>query len=235
MLSEEELKEKYIQIMLNRINDEKSYDKKEAKTIQQQIEECQAKLELIEKLQSIMNYRDIFSSVVDEETISKEYEQKRNMMLQIYNEGSFSRKIASRMRYAEERGKGSIASFFASIFNGKNIDREIKIKQDERIRQEITNKYVESINIKVHELQKSPISKVMMDSFLLEMEVLVEKTENNTPIFESVRKQVDDTKKAIDSSKAKAEELINNIRISIAKVLYIAQLTDYISGDDLKD
>ena len=235
MLSEEELKEKYIQIMLNRINDEKSYDKKEAKTIQQQIEECQAKLELMERLQSIMNYRDIFSSVVDEETISKEYEQKRNMMLQIYNEGSFSRKIASRMRYAEERGKGSIASFFASIFNGKNIDREIKIKQDERIRQEITNKYVESINIKVHELQKSPISKVMMDSFLLEMEVLVEKTENNTPIFESVRKQVDDTKKAIDSSKAKAEELINNIRISIAKVLYIAQLTDYISGDDLKD
>ena len=235
MLSEEELKEKYIQIMLNRINDEKSYDKKEAKTIQQQIEECQAKLELMERLQSIMNYRDIFSSVVDEETISKEYEQKRNMMLQIYNEGSLSRKIASRMRYAEERGKGSIASFFASIFNGKNIDREIKIKQDERIRQEITNKYVESINIKVHELQKSPISKVMMDSFLLEMEVLVEKTENNTPIFESVRKQVDDTKKAIDSSKAKAEELINNIRISIAKVLYIAQLTDYISGDDLKD
>ncbi len=235
MLSEEELKEKYIQIMLNRINDEKSYDKKEAKTIQQQIEECQAKLELMERLQSIMNYRDIFSSVVDEETISKEYEQKRNMMLQIYNEGSFSKKIASRMRYAEERGKGSIASFFASIFNGKNIDREIKIKQDERIRQEITNKYVESINIKVHELQKSPISKVMMDSFLLEMEVLVEKTENNTPIFESVRKQVDDTKKAIDSSKAKAEELINNIRISIAKVLYIAQLTDYISGDDLKD
>jgi phage-related tail protein len=74
-----------------------------------------------------------------------------------------------------------------------------------------------------------------MDSFLLEMEVLVEKTENNTPIFESVRKQVDDTKKAIDSSKAKAEELINNIRISIAKVLYIAQLTDYISVDDLKD
>ena len=105
------------------------------------------------------------------------------MMLQIYNEGSFSKKIASRMRYAEERGKGSIASFFASIFNGKNIDREIKIKQDERIRQEITNKYVESINIKVHELQKSPISKVMMDSFLLEMEVLVEKTENNTPIL----------------------------------------------------
>ena len=81
------------------------------------------------------------------------------MMLQIYNEGSLSRKIASRMRYAEERGKGSIASFFASIFNGKNIDRDIKIKQDERIRQEITNKYVESINIKVHELQKSPISK----------------------------------------------------------------------------
>ena len=157
------------------------------------------------------------------------------MMLQIYNEGSLSRKIASRMRYAEERGKGSIASFFASIFNGKNIDREIKIKQDERIRQEITNKYVESINIKVHELQKSPISKVMMDSFLLEMEVLVEKTENNTPIFESVRKQVDDTKKAIDSSKAKAEELINNIRISIAKVLYLAQLTDYINGDNLKD
>lgn len=235
MLSEEELKEKYIQIMLNRINDEKSYDKKEAKTIQQQIEECQAKLELMERLQSIMNYRDIFSSVVDEETISKEYEQKRNMMLQIYNEGSLSRKIASRMRYAEERGKGSIASFFASIFNGKNIDREIKIKQDERIRQEITNKYVESINIKVHELQKSPISKVMMDSFLLEMEVLVEKTENNTPIFESVRKQVDDTKKAIDSSKAKAEELINNIRISIAKVLYLAQLTDYINGDNLKD
>ena len=235
MLSEEELKEKYIQIMLNRINDEKSYNKKEAKTIQQQIEECQAKLELMERLQSIMNYRDIFSSVVDEETISKEYEQKRNMMLQIYNEGSFSRKIASRMRYAEERGKGSIASFFASIFNGKNIDREIKIKQDERIRQEITNKYVESINIKVHELQKSPISKVMMDSFLLEMEVLVEKTENNTPIFESVRKQVDDTKKAIDSSKAKAEELINNIRISIAKVLYLAQLTDYINGDNLKD
>ena len=71
MLSEEELKEKYIQIMLNRINDEKSYDKKEAKTIQQQIEECQAKLELMERLQSIMNYRDIFSSVVDEETISK--------------------------------------------------------------------------------------------------------------------------------------------------------------------
>lgn len=235
MLSEEELKEKYIQIMLNRINDEKSYDKKEAKTIQQQIEECQAKLELMERLQSIMNYRDIFSSVVDEETISKEYEQKRNMMLLIYNEGSFSRKIASRMRYAEERGKGSIASFFASIFNGKNIDREIKIKQDERIRQEITNKYVESINIKVHELQKSPISKAMMDSFLLEMEVLVEKTENNTPIFESVRKQVDDTKKAIDSSKAKAEELINNIRISIAKVLYLAQLTDYINGDNLKD
>ncbi len=235
MLSEEELKEKYIQIMLNRINDEKSYDKKEARTIQQQIEECQAKLELMERLQSIMNYRDIFSSVVDEETISKEYEQKRNMMLQIYNEGSLSRKIASRMRYAEERGKGSIASFFASIFNGKNIDREIKIKQDERIRQEITNKYVESINIKVHELQKSPISKVMMDSFLLEMEVLVEKTENNTPIFESVRKQVDDTKKAIDSSKAKAEELINNIRISIAKVLYLAQLTDYINGDNLKD
>ena len=235
MLSEEELKEKYIQIMLNRINDEKSYDKKEAKTIQQQIEECQAKLELMERLQSIMNYRDIFSSVVDEETISKEYEQKRNMMLQIYNEGSLSRKIASRMRYAEERGKGSIASFFASIFNGKNIDREIKIKQNERIRQEITNKYVESINIKVHELQKSPISKVMMDSFLLEMEVLVEKTENNTPIFESVRKQVDDTKKAIDSSKAKAEELINNIRISIAKVLYLAQLTDYINGDNLKD
>lgn len=235
MLSEEELKEKYIQIMLNRINNEKSYDKKEAKTIQQQIEECQAKLELMERLQSIMNYRDIFSSVVDEETISKEYEQKRNMMLQIYNEGSLSRKIASRMRYAEERGKGSIASFFASIFNGKNIDREIKIKQDERIRQEITNKYVESINIKVHELQKSPISKVMMDSFLLEMEVLVEKTENNTPIFESVRKQVDDTKKAIDSSKAKAEELINNIRISIAKVLYLAQLTDYINGDNLKD
>ena len=235
MLSEEELKEKYIQIMLNRINDEKSYDKKEAKTIQQQIEECQAKLELMERLQSIMNYRDIFSSVVDEETISKEYEQKRNMMLQIYNEGSLSRKIASRMRYAEERGKGSIASFFASIFNGKNIDREIKIKQDERIRQEMTNKYVESINIKVHELQKSPISKVMMDSFLLEMEVLVEKTENNTPIFESVRKQVDDTKKAIDSSKAKAEELINNIRISIAKVLYLAQLTDYINGDNLKD
>ena len=235
MLSEEELKEKYIQIMLNRINDEKSYDKKEAKTIQQQIEECQAKLELMERLQSIMNYRDIFSSVVDEETISKEYEQKRNMMLQIYNEGSLSRKIASRMRYAEERGKGSIASFFASIFNGKNIDREIKIKQDERIRQEITNKYVESINIKVHELQKSPISKVMIDSFLLEIEVLVEKTENNTPIFESVRKQVDDTKKAIDSSKAKAEELINNIRISIAKVLYLAQLTDYINGDNLKD
>ena len=235
MLSEEELKEKYIQIMLNRINGEKSYDKKEAKTIQQQIEECQAKLELMEKLQSIMNYRDIFSSVVDEETISKEYEQKRNMMLQIYNEGSFSRKIASRMRYAEERGKGSIASFFASIFNGKNIDREIKIKQDERIRQEITNKYVESINIKVHELQKSPISKPMMDSFLLEMEVLVEKTENNTPIFESVRMQVDETKKSIDSSKAKAEELINNIRISIAKVLYLAQLTDYINGDDLKD
>ena len=235
MLSEEELKEKYIQIMLNRINNEKSYDKKEAKTIQQQIEECQAKLELMERLQSIMNYRDIFSSVVDEETISKEYEQKRNMMLQIYNEGSLSRKIASRMRYAEERGKGSIASFFASIFNGKNIDREIKIKQDERIRQEITNKYVESINIKVHELQKSPISKVMMDSFLLEMEVLVEKTENNTPIFESVRKQVDDTKKAIDSSKAKAEELINNIRISIANVLYLAQLTDYINGDNLKD
>lgn len=235
MLSEEELKEKYIQIMLNRINDEKSYDKKEAKTIQQQIEECQAKLELMERLQSIMNYRDIFSSVVDEETISKEYEQKRNMMLQIYNEGSLSRKIASRMRYAEERGKGSIASFFASIFNGKNIDREIKIKQDERIRQEITNKYVESINIKVHELQKSPISKVMMDSFLLEMEVLVEKTENNTPIFESVRKQVEETKNSIDSNKAKAEELINNIRISIAKVLYIAQLTDYISGDDLKD
>ena len=235
MLSEEELKEKYIQIMLNRINDEKSYDKKEAKTIQQQIEECQAKLELMERLQSIMNYRDIFSSVVDEETISKEYEQKRNMMLQIYNEGSLSRKIASRMRYAEERGKGSIASFFASIFNGKNIDCEIKIKQNERIRQEITNKYVESINIKVHELQKSPISKVMMDSFLLEMEVLVEKTENNTPIFESVRKQVDDTKKAIDSSKAKAEELINNIRISIAKVLYLAQLTDYINGDNLKD
>ena len=235
MLSEEELKEKYIQIMLNRINNEKSYDKKEAKTIQQQIEECQAKLELMERLQSIMNYRDIFSSVVDEETISKEYEQKRNMMLQIYNEGSLSRKIASRMRYAEERGKGSIASFFASIFNGKNIDCEIKIKQNERIRQEITNKYVESINIKVHELQKSPISKVMMDSFLLEMEVLVEKTENNTPIFESVRKQVDDTKKAIDSSKAKAEELINNIRISIAKVLYLAQLTDYINGDNLKD
>lgn len=235
MLSEEELKEKYIQIMLNRINGEKSYDKKEAKTIQQQIEECQAKLELMEKLQSIMNYRDIFSSVVDEETISKEYEQKRNMMLQIYNEGRFSRKIASRMRYAEERGKGSIASFFASIFNGKNIDREIKIKQDERIRQEITNKYVESINIKVHELQKSPISKPMMDSFLLEMEVLVEKNENNTPIFESVRMQVDETKKSIDSSKAKAEELINNIRISIAKVLYLAQLTDYINGDDLKD
>ena len=235
MLSEEELKEKYIQIMLNRINDEKSYDKKEAKTIQQQIEECQAKLELMERLQSIMNYRDIFSSVVDEETISKEYEQKRNMMLQIYNEGSLSRKIASRMRYAEERGKGSIASFFASIFNGKNIDREIKIKQDERIRQEITNKYVESINIKVHELQKSPISKPMMDSFLLEMEVLVEKTENNTPIFESVRMQVDETKKSIDSSKAKAEELINNIRISIAKVLYLAQLTDYINGDNLKD
>ena len=105
----------------------------------------------------------------------------------------------------------------------------------ERIRQEITNKYVESINIKVHELQKSPITKSMMDSFLLEMEVLVEKTENNTPIFESVRKQVEETKNSIDSSKAKAEELINNIRISIAKVLYIAQLTDYISGDDLKD
>ena len=235
MLSEEELKEKYIQIMLNRINGEKSYDKKEAKTIQQQIEECQAKLELMEKLQIVMNYRDVFSSLVDEDTISREYAQKRNMMLQIYNEGSFSKKIASRMRYAEERGKGSIASFFASIFKGKMIDREIKIKQDERIRQEITNKYVESINIKVHELQKSPITKSMMDSFLLEMEVLVEKTENNTPIFESVRKQVEETKNSIDSSKAKAEELINNIRISIAKVLYIAQLTDYISGDDLKD
>ena len=235
MLSEEELKEKYIQIMLNRINGEKSYDKKEAKTIQQQIEECQAKLELVEKLQTVMNYRDVFSSLVDEDTISREYAQKRNMMLQIYNEGSFSKKIASRMRYAEERGKGSIASFFVSIFKGKMIDREIKIKQDERIRQDITNKYVESINIKVHELQKSPITKSMMDSFLLEMEVLVEKTENNTPIFESVRKQVEETKNSIDSSKAKAEELINNIRISIAKVLYIAQLTDYISGDDLKD
>ena len=235
MLSEEELKEKYIQIMLNRINGEKSYDKKEAKTIQQQIEECQAKLELVEKLQTVMNYRDVFSSLVDEDTISREYAQKRNMMLQIYNEGSFSKKIASRMRYAEERGKGSIASFFVSIFKGKMIDREIKIKQDERIRQDITNKYVESINIKVHELQKSPITKSMMDSFLLEMEVLVEKTENNTPIFESVRKQVEETKNSIDSSKAKAEELINNIRIRIAKVLYIAQLTDYISGDDLKD
>ena len=235
MLSEEELKEKYIQIMLNRINDEKSYDKKEAKTIQQQIEECQAKLELMERLQSIMNYRDIFSSVVDEETISKEYEQKRNMMLQIYNEGSLSRKIASRMRYAEERGKGSIASFFASIFNGKNIDREIKIKQDERIRQEITNKYVESINIKVHELKKLSTSKEMLDSFLLEMEVLVEKNENNTPIFETVRKQIDESKENIDSSKRKAEELIHNIRVSIAKVLYMSQLTNNTNEDDLKD
>lgn len=235
MLSEQELKDKYFQIRVDRFNGEKSKDKKEAKTIQQQIDECQAKLKLMEKLQDLINFREILSSIVDEETISKEYTQKRNMMLQIYNEGSFSKKIATRMRYAEEIGKGSIASFFASIFNGKKIDREIKIKQDEKIRQEITNKYVESINIKVHELKKLPTSKEMLDSFLLEMEVLVEKNENNTPIFETVRKQIDESKENIDSSKRKAEELIHNIRVSIAKVLYMSQLTNNTNEDNLKD
>ena len=97
------------------------------------------------------------------------------------------------------------------------------------------NKYVESINIKVHELKKLSTSKEMLDSFLLEMEVLVEKNENNTPIFETVRKQIDESKENIDSSKRKAEELIHNIRVSIAKVLYMSQLTNNTNEDDLKD
>ena len=234
MLSKEELKNQYIELMMNAMSSSKTKKdvKVNAKTIQEQIEECEAKLQFIEKLQGLINYRAILSSIVDEQTISREYSEKRNMMLTVYDESSFSKKIASRMRFSEERGKGAFRSFFASVFNGKRIDREIKIKQDERIRQEITNKYIESINIKVHELQKLDISKSTLDNFLLEMDILVEKTENNEPIFDTIKKQVDETKESIDSNSAKAKELIHNIKLSIAKVLYKAQFDDFFNQLD---
>lgn len=231
MLSKEELKNQYVELMMNKMSSSKPEKdvKTNAKTIQEQIEECEAKLLFIEQLQGLINYRDILSSIVDEETISREYSEKRSMMLTIYDESNFSKKMANRMKFLEDRGKGAFTSFFTSFFNGKKIDREIKIKQDERIRQEITNKYIESINIKVHELQKLEISKATLDNFLLEMDILVEKTENNEPIFDSVKKQVEDTKEAIDSNSSKAKELIHNIRLSIARVLYKAQFDDYFN------
>lgn len=234
MLNNEELKNQYIELMENQENSPEPIKKvpTKAKTIQEQIEECEAKLKFIEKLQGVINYRDIMSSIVDEETITKEYSEKRKMMLQIYDEDRFSKKMAARMKFTQDRGKGSFRSFFASLFNGKKIDREIKIKQDERIRQEITNKYIESINIKVHELQKLEISKDTLDNFLLEMDILAEKTENNQPIFDSVRQQVEDTKETFDSNSTKAKDLIKNIEKSIAKVLYKAQMNDFLNQLD---
>lgn len=234
MLSKEELINQYIEIMSKHLHSPKPEKGKHVKpkTIQEQIEECEAKLLFMEKLQGLINYRDIFSSIIDEDTISKEYSEKRNMMLQVYDESSFSKKMANRMKFEEDRGKGSFRSFFASIFKGKQIDREIKIKQDERIRQDITNKYIESINIKVHELQKLDLSKNTLDNFMLEMEILVEKTDNNKHIFDTVKQHIEETKDYVDSSNDKAKELIRNIRVSVAKVLYVAQFQDYFNKLD---
>ena len=64
------------------------------------------------------------------------------------------------------------------------------------------------------------------------MDILVEKTENNEPIFDTIKKQVDETKESIDSNSAKAKELIHNIKLSIAKVLYKAQFDDFFNQLD---
>lgn len=234
MLGEEELKKEHIEAKTNQINITKQEIKNinKAKTIQEQIEECEAKLKFIDKLQELLNYRDLMTSVVDEDTISREYSQKRSMMLVAYDETRFYKKMANRMKFSEDRGKGAFRSFFASLFNGKKIDREIKIKQDERIRQEITNKYIESINIKVHELKKLEISKDTLDNFMLEMDILTEKTDNNKPIFDSLREQINEAKESMDTSSDKAKDIIKNIKTNIAKVLYGAQFQDILKQLD---
>ena len=81
MLSKEELKNQYIELMMNTMSSSKPKKdvKVNAKTIQEQIEECEAKLQFIEKLQGLINYREILSSIVDEQTISREYSEKRNI------------------------------------------------------------------------------------------------------------------------------------------------------------
>jgi hypothetical protein len=234
MLGEEELKKEHIEAKTNQINITKQEIKNinKAKTIQEQIEECEAKLKFIAKLQELLNYRDLMTSVVDEDTISREYSEKRSMMLVAYDETRFYKKMANRMKFSEDRGKGAFRSFFASLFNGKKIDREIKIKQDERIRQEITNKYIESINIKVHELKKLEISKDTLDNFMLEMDILTEKTDNNKPIFDSLREQINEAKESMDTSSDKAKDIIKNIKTNIAKVLYGAQFQDILKQLD---
>ena len=228
MLSKEELRKLYAEMMQESEEDNEDAELR-AKTIQEQIDECEAKLLLIEKFQKLINYREVLSSVVDDEIITKEYQEKRNMMLTIYDEERFSKKMSNRMKFSQERGMGSISSFFASLFRGRSIDNEIKIKQDERIRQEITNKYVESINIKVHELQKNEITKAALDNFLLEMNILADKTPNNKKVFDSIQEQIQESKDAMDSSEEKAKLLIKAIKNGVSKALYEAQFQDYFN------
>ena len=67
---------------------------------------------------------------------------------------------------------------------------------------------------------------------MLEMDILTEKTDNNKPIFDSLREQINEAKESMDTSSDKAKDIIKNIKTNIAKVLYGAQFQDILKQLD---
>lgn len=185
-------------------------------SINAQIKECVNKIDLLEEIEQKINYREVLTEGIDTDGVVQEYRDKRNNMLQTYNKSRFSAKMQERMRYNSSRGYGAFKSFFSSLFSGKKIDREINLKEDDRIRQEITDKYNDKIKEQVQNIRGASNSKSGIQELKKELEFEVAKGKNkeNNSYLSKLVKELERTLDTMKIRSGDAREDLNNLELA---------------------
>jgi hypothetical protein len=100
-----------------------------------EIDTAEAVKKVLDTVFNGMNFEEYAKASIPDEEIIAEYTEKRNTRLAVRL--PYTDMIANRLRYCNDRGSFGIGAILKSLFQGKKIDKEIGIRADQRLREDL--------------------------------------------------------------------------------------------------
>lgn len=105
-----------------------------------EIDTAKAVKKVLDTVFNGMNFEEYAKGIKPDEEIIAEYTEKRNTRLAVVL--PYTDRIANRLRYCNDRGVFGIVAIAKSLFQGKEIDREIGIRADQILRADLLKSIV---------------------------------------------------------------------------------------------
>ena len=90
---------------------------------------------VLDDVSRAMDYDAYAKASIPDEEIIAEYTEKRNTRLAVVL--PYTDRIANRLKYCNDRGSYGIGAIAKALFQGKKIDKEIGIRADQRLREDL--------------------------------------------------------------------------------------------------